>query len=421
MRSIAFHPSDPATYAAVYNEAGGGLLITHDGGSSFQLACTSYVIGKRYLESVLPVVSYTPDGHLVVATFDGLFRDDGAGCNFTHATELGDRYVVGLTSDPTQPSTLYALTSSGGEQNGIYRSTDQGATWSPFGALEQAFFRTLYIVPLPGGGRRFYVSLAALEDGSVALQASIRVSEDEGASFTEYAFPQDSDMTLVGVDARDPDRIYAVAPDFTGMSARLLVNTAKGDPQAWKELGSVGSLGSFETRPEGGFFAVDLESRQLLRLNASGDGLELVDPMQITCFQTSPLTGQHFSCATFRLLEADASGVHTDKLVFDMNNLGSFVSCPGQEKALAASCQPQLDFGWCGGTHFPDAPLCQTKCVDDAGMSCVDGGTEPPKQSPKSGCAISAMPATPGLLAPGALLLWGLWRRRRRRASSACD
>ena len=25
LRNIAFHPSDPATYAAVFNEAGGGL------------------------------------------------------------------------------------------------------------------------------------------------------------------------------------------------------------------------------------------------------------------------------------------------------------------------------------------------------------------------------------------------------------
>ena len=124
-------------------------MITHDGGHSFRLDCMSYVMGERTIDSLLPEVAYTADGHLVVATFNGLFRDDGHGCGFVRAPELSDDYVAGLTVDPTGSTTLYALTSSGGQQNGIFRSLDQGASWTLFGPLEDAFFRRLDVVVRP--------------------------------------------------------------------------------------------------------------------------------------------------------------------------------------------------------------------------------------------------------------------------------
>lgn len=426
LRSIAFHPADSATYAAVFNEAGGGLLITHDGGKSFQLACMSYVTGERTIDSLLPVVSYTADGHLVVATFDGLFRDDGHGCGFTRASELGDDYVAGITVDPAQPGTLYALTSSGGKQNGIFRSLDQGTTWSLFGQLEDAYFRRMDITPLPSGGRRFYVSLAKTQVDSIALVPTVRVSDDEGATFTDHAFPQDSDMTLIGVDALHPERIYAAAPDPQGMGTKILLNDTHGEPHAWRELGFVQTLGSVETPPEGGFFVVDLGTRRLLRLNAGSDGLELVDAAEITCFERSPLGGENFSCATFRLLRADDAGLHTEHLVYDMNQLDAFVSCGGDDAAMIRSCLPQLDYGWCGETHFPSAPLClelrgedDTDCAADGGVGCADAGTEPtPKNAKASDCALSAQRSS-GRPLLASLLLLALARLLRQRGARA--
>ena len=424
LRSIAFHPSDPETYAAVFNEAGGGLLITHDGGASFQLACMSYVTGERTIDSLLPLVSYTADGHLLVATFDGLFRDDGRSCGFTRAPELGDDYVAGLTVDPGDPRMVYALTSSGGQQNVIFRSADQGATWSQFGEPEDAYFRRLDIVALPGGGRRFYVSLAKIVGSGTKLVPTVRVSDDEGATFTDYAFPQESDMTIVGVDAHDPERIYAVAPDPKGSGDKILRNDAHGDPQAWTELGTVQSLGSFETPPEGGFLLVDLGARQLLRSNAAQDGIELVDAAEITCFERSPLVNQSFSCANFRLLGADSTGLHTDQLVYDMNQLDAFVSCGADGDALRVSCLPQLTYGWCGATHFPDAPLCRGLLAQkDAGCAapsdCTDAGMQPAATKAKtSSCAISAQRSSGGSFA-ASLLFFALARLVRRRGARA--
>jgi hypothetical protein len=430
LRNIAFHPSDPNTYAAVFNEAGGGLLITHDDGRSFQLACMSYVMGEYTMDALLPVVSYTADGHLVVATFYGLFRDDGHGCGFARAAEFGDSYVAGLTVDPMRPGTLYALTSSGGQQNGIYRSLDQGATWSLFGNAENAFFRRLDIVPLASGGRRFYVSLARVKEGSFAVIPIVRVSDDEGTTFTDHEFPEDIDMTLAGVDALNPELIYALAPEAGGMGTKVLMNDAHGQPEAWRELGTVSIPGTLEIAPEGGFFLVDLGTRKLFRWTPADTVLTLVDASEVTCFERSPLSGRGFSCATWRLLGADASGMHSDELIYDMNQLDSLVACGAQGSDLIASCVPQLDYGWCGYTHYPDAPLCKALrdepaagCAPDAGVMCGDGGPvagEPPKAK-ASDCSLASrrsVSGEPGLTALGLCALW-LGRRVRRRSSLA--
>ncbi len=425
LRAIAFHPSDPATYAAVFNEAGGGLLITRDGGQSFRLACMSYVTGKSTIDGLLPNALYTSSGHLVVATFRGLFRDDGTGCSFARAQELGDAYVTGLTADPHQPDVLYAMTSSGGQQNAIYRSADQGATWSPFGALEDAFFRRLDIVTMPDGHRRFYVSLARIEDTtSYAVTAALRISDDEGASYVEHVFPHDSDMTLAGVDALLPERVYALAPEPDHSGTKVLLNDAAGAPEGWRELGTVQSPGNFELLPGGGFFLVDVGARQLFRLNDSQDGLVLADAADITCFEQSPLTGERFSCATWSMFEADASGARTDRVIYDMNWLDAVVSCGDQD--VVASCVPQFDYGWCGVTHYPEAPLCQELrgeggakgCGGQGQPACADAGAEPPASKPKAnGCAL-----TPGSTRPRSwVLLAGLacaLRARRGRGRS---
>ena len=46
--------------------------------------------------------------------------------------------------------------------------------------------------------------------------------------------------------------------------------------------------------------------------------------------RAQPLSGQHFSCATFRLLNADSSGLQRSQLVYDMNQLDALVSCGGE-------------------------------------------------------------------------------------------
>jgi hypothetical protein len=293
---------------------------------------------------------------------------------------------------------LYALTSSGGQDNGIYRSPDQGATWSAMGPLENAFFRRLDIVTMPDGHRRFYVSLARIQEQPYAIIAAVRVSDDEGTTFQEYAFPLDSDMTVAGVDALNPERLYAVAPAADASNTKVLLNDEGGRPEAWREVGSVQSAGNLEVLPEGGFFVVDLGTRQLFRLNESADGLALADAADITCFEQSPLSGERFSCATWRMLGADTSGARTDRVIYDMNSLDAVVSCGAQGDDLIASCRPQFDYGWCGPTHFPDAPLC--KELRGEGGGCGDGGACPDAGAPMAvtpkgksdGCAIVAAP-----------------------------
>jgi hypothetical protein len=419
LRAVAFRPGDPATFAAVYNEAGGGLLITRDGGQHFGLTCMTAISGETEIGRRLPSVVWTPDGHLLVATFSGVFRDDGMACGFSRIAELGDQYVSELVTDPDQPGILYALTSTGGAAlNTVYRSLDQGLSWTPLFSPENVYFRRLRIVRLPDGRRRMVFGVAKPRSDQVTLDTVLRVSDDEGQTFVEHTYPDAADMRLLGVDGADPSRVYAqrVSPD--GMSRTILMNPALGDPTAWLELGQVQDVGSFVTPPGGGFFLVDLGMRQLLRGDFSSEPykLSLVDGADVTCFEENPAVGQFYSCASSRLRGADAAGAAAEPALLDFNELDAMVDCPGRPD-LAASCLPQLDYGWCGATHFPGAPLCLELHAEpappgDAG-TLPDAGSEQPSAK-SSGCAISpARPSQPASPWRWLVLTAGLWLSRR--------
>ena len=121
-----------------------GLLFSSDGGNSWNRPAGNAILEGKNISGV------ASRGNTIVASVNvaddftfgniGIFRSTDAGASFTRvstgngsATGLPAGASYDLASDPSDPNTLYTsvvFADMVGGQNGIYRSTDTGATWS---------------------------------------------------------------------------------------------------------------------------------------------------------------------------------------------------------------------------------------------------------------------------------------------------
>ncbi len=128
---IAFHPTDPLTmYIA---SAGGGVWKTTDGGSTFQPLTdnlTSLSCGYVAVDPVNPPVVYIGTGELNYSLDsyygDGVFKSTDAGATWTKVAASGTvgSYISQIVINPLNTNVLYLSGSSG-----VYRSTDAGLSW----------------------------------------------------------------------------------------------------------------------------------------------------------------------------------------------------------------------------------------------------------------------------------------------------
>lgn len=433
---VAFHPTDPKTYVLSYAEAGGGLLVTHDGGASFQVTCTSAILEKRSLGSARSTVAITGDGHILHGSFDGLVRGSSEGCGFEPVVVFADQSVTDIAVDPDEPSTVYVLTSIGGKPNGMYKSSDNGASFEVVGKTEEAFFSRLRIARLPTGKRRFYQSLARPTANGNSDHV-VRSSENDGQDWTEHELKGTdyAELRLLGVDRRNPSRIYAAASRASADGEILLVNDSAGETAAWEQVGAAIGVDSFLPAAGGGFWAVETESGDLLRSNAEGrNAAALATKRPVSCIAESPLTTETMVCAVWELFRTDAQGFMQGPPIVDFRKVTKFSDCSGEN--IPGTCEAQMNAGWCTNTHYPVAPIClqvpnpivtpNSDGGQTSGLANSDAGAEE-LQSSKSksgGCQVSHgwithRPAQALFLLSGLVLLLRLYRARRRQSRSA--
>lgn len=453
---FAAHPGDRDVMVLRYKFSGDGFLFTRDGGATWQLMCGSALqpTGLTQTLSNLGRVAFDEDGVLYMGTFGGLLRDDGTGCAWMTEGPFADQWVSDITTHPTDASTLFAITSSGGEgkMNGVYQRVGAKGDWKALGTQEAILISRLHVVDLGGGKLRLYEGAVRGMRGmapNFTPKYITRVSDDLGKTWTEHEFPEtDGTVRLEAVDPKNPDRIVVVvdheppAPGMVGNPDEIQISADQG--ATFKKWMSVVSFGGLAVAPDGRAWFGDAgdPSKEAVTggvyaaASVGAKATLLSSELRVACLQYLPAFERLLVCDRFEagfMLSDD--GTYTKSFAF--REIESFIDCPGRD--LPATCERQLLSGLCGITHFPEADICCNYSAMDKGIDprtlelpdalcpgdldaggtggvggvsdtggaggdvAVDAGPPPPKHD--SGCSCGAVGATKQAPASSAALL----------------
>jgi photosystem II stability/assembly factor-like uncharacterized protein len=204
---LVFDPGSPSTLYA----AGPGIARSTDGGATWTLVADGFF----YDLVIAPAPPFTLYAIGLVQNTYQILRSMDRGSTWVSMPSLASGALVTLAVDPQAPETLY--TTFGGR---VYRSTDGGATWPPYGNYFQ--FPTITLYPL-----LFPASPAALHMG-VWLDNVYRLVDSGDPNSWEPLgkSPGHLRFNLLAADPRDPCRIYA-GTDNRGLLAFTESGTAQ--------------------------------------------------------------------------------------------------------------------------------------------------------------------------------------------------
>lgn len=183
VRTIAYDSADADTFYAGVEE--GGVYRSSDGGASFS-----------QLNYGLPadVHCIAPDPtdryRLYAATGEGVYVSADRGSSWKRAQGLSRNYAVTLLAGGHDGNSLYLAAAAGpprewpigsrGADGMLFRSTDHGASFVPFGSDGDASpTRAMLMRMAPGGTDDDDVMYAAFNDGSI-----VRIDERRGSMQT---------------------------------------------------------------------------------------------------------------------------------------------------------------------------------------------------------------------------------------------
>lgn len=451
LNGIFVDPKDPKSLALRYFNGGGGLLLSSDQGKSFRFLCNTGA--NPQISRDTSAMMLRADGSLLLGVFDGLWSGDKNACGFARVKSFEGKWVNDFALDPIDPTVTYAITSSGAQNNGIYKNDGKSAAWSAFGSQDMILIGRLHVVALPSGKRRFYQSAVRGTYDTIDMTTGqmvqnpkyiIRVSNDDGKTWTEHAFgPTDGTLRLVAVDPDNPDQLVASvvrgdnsAPDDAEPDD-LVWSATQGSAGSFKLIGQVTIYGGVAFLPDGRMFYGDISqnSKALYEVAKLGDKpKQLRQDFKAGCLTYDAQSSRLYACSD-RLFGTIDPKAGTFSKLYDMSKADAFAQCKGQPPA-ADRCQEQLLAAYCGITHFPSAAICAGYHLSadagsfmttgsDAAVSSSDGGAQPSaagKSGGGGGCAVSGVSAPRGRVLPllclGACIL-GLRRRHRRRRGAA--
>jgi photosystem II stability/assembly factor-like uncharacterized protein len=230
--------SDPADAAHLVLRTTFGLLVTRDGGASWDWLCEA---GAGY-KDVEPPMAVLPGGVILLGVPGGVSRSDAAGCNFELAEGI-DATVYDLARVPSEPSGAVAISATGTDTQ-LWRTVDSGKSFAPVGDVIAGFIPATVDVAATD-------SKVVYASGLSGTTGTLLRSNDGGESF--MAFPVPSTTTarrpfIAAVDPRDADTVY-VRLDAQGVSP--LEVTHDGGKSFVTALTTVVSAAGFAISPDG--------------------------------------------------------------------------------------------------------------------------------------------------------------------------
>ncbi len=230
VRALAVHPTDRNTIFVGTGDVdrywGAGMFVTHDGGANWDLVTTPQSAGHYFRILYQDKLTSPLHGYMIAASGWGLFRSiDGGATWFFAQHDDNSPTDTGLWTDilehPSQPNILYACNRRGLESsdNGIYKSTDYGATWTQ-----------LTHATLPTGADWDRASIAICESApdvlALLVEAEAKLTgiyrtTNGGATWTDISGPVVntggtawSHAQAIAIRPTDPDQIITGAVEL---------------------------------------------------------------------------------------------------------------------------------------------------------------------------------------------------------------
>ena len=223
---IAIHPTDFSTwYVAV---GSGGIWKTTNSGTTWKPIFDgekSYSIGCVVLDPSNPEIVWVGTGENVggrhVAFGDGVYRSSDGGASWENMGLKDSQHISEIIIDPTDSNTVYVasqgpLWSAGGDR-GLYKTTDGGATWSnvlsdgEWTGVTDIVMDSRNPKVLYAAAWQHHRTVAAVIDGGP--ETGIYRTSDGGANWTrlEKGLPK-GNMGKIGlaISPKKPDVVYAV-------------------------------------------------------------------------------------------------------------------------------------------------------------------------------------------------------------------
>lgn len=402
---------DPANEAHVAVRTTYGLLVTSDGGASWDWICEQAV---KWTGQYDPSITITADGTILAGIYDHLSVGRGDHCGWSSAAGLDQKNVVDVSTEKMAPASAIALTSNGlgGDTftTQVWEAPDNAMTWAQAGADLPGDFQALTVDSAPSNPMRLYVS--GLHTGGA--QGAIERSVDRGKTWERLDIPGtnvDKAPYIAAIDPVDEQVLYV---RLTGSPGRLLRSPDGG--MTWQDaFQGVGILKGFALSPDGETILVGGETDGVWRGAADTLQFEKVSPVGVQCLAWSQAAV--YACAA-EFKDKFTVGRSTDQgETFEPMMHLACVRGP-----LACSADTEVGKECPGVWDATADAIDQSSCFDGTGGGGAGGGGGAPDAGPTGGggddpggCGCRVAGASGAAGGAGALLGLALAARRARR------
>jgi photosystem II stability/assembly factor-like uncharacterized protein len=235
MGALALAPSEPNVIYAGTGEAtnsalsftGHGVLKSDDAGTTWTLLGQD-VFDRRTISQIV-VSPIDPDTVFVavagigvhgVGGNTGIWESTDGGLSWTNTTTAisTTQGFSDVEIDPTDPQTLYAAVGNirGSAVNGVYRTTDGGATWSVAGNFPMGIGDgRITVAVAPADAQTLYALISGSGQGGTTLGRLVAVMKSTDGGTTWAALPNTPNLgngwygLPLAVDPADANTVYA--------------------------------------------------------------------------------------------------------------------------------------------------------------------------------------------------------------------
>lgn len=322
----------------------------------------------------------------------------------------------------------------------VFQSLDDGATWGELGTLIDGTDATLAVATIDVAANdpaRLYVS--GTRGYGTGKTASLFVSSDSGANWTEYPVPGfdptlENQIFIGGVDPADEDRVYLRSTSLQGGGAsRLyvygvtdggpavqLVKSFTIPPPMNSATALTGELLGFALSPDGSTVYIGTIESGLWRASRADLTFKQVNPkVHVQCLAARQTTTgpELWACADeatgFIFGKSTDDGATFKPLMTTITSTSGLVACSASGQTSAA-CFTDANASTCSCSGYQS--YCSTIELVNACLGCGQDGAPPPaSRNARCGCSIVGGGGAAGFVAGCSIMAIALRRRRGRR------